>query len=117
MSTPDFSRIREAYAAAAIAHREATESGDSRKANRNSDRIAAAYRGLREMGPEAQSQLLPLLDHSDSGVRAWAGAHALEFAPEPGARALSSLAKQGDITGFGAEMTLREWKAGRLRFP
>jgi hypothetical protein len=82
------------------------------------DRIAAIYRELRRRGPEAQNQLLSLLDHADPGVRGWVGAHALEFAPHLGEPALMALVcVQDSLVSFSAEMTLREWRAGRLEFP
>ena len=46
--------------------------------------IAAVYRELRRRGPDDQGALLELLQHDDAGVRLWAAAHALEFAPERG---------------------------------
>lgn len=45
-------------------------------------------------------------------------AHALDFAPEKGEPVLESLAGvQGSLIGFDAEMTLKEWRKGELRFP
>ena len=102
------------YARAAKRHGEATASGD-RPANTEADLIAAVYRELRTR--ESQAALLDLLDNEDPGVRAWAGAHALGFAPERGEPTLADLAESPGLLGFGAEMTLREWRAGRLQFP
>jgi hypothetical protein len=106
----------ERYAEAAAAHGRATEGGDSKSANKAYDIIADVYRELREEG--ARDRLLPLLEHPDASVRCWAGAHALEFAPEDGERVLTDLA-QGDRStiGFDAKMTLSEWRAGKLTFP
>jgi hypothetical protein len=103
------------YAEAASAHKEATAAGDSKRANQAHDVVAAIYRRLREQGE--QRQLLPLLSHDDAAVVAWAGAHALEFAPEEGERALAELAQRDGLIGFGARMTLSEWRAGKLTFP
>jgi len=73
--------------------------------------------GDRGRGWDAQKALLALLDHRDSGVRSWAGAHALEFSPEDGERTLEGLVAAGGLTGFNAEMTLETWRRGALRFP
>ena len=76
------------------------------------------YRELRRRGAKAQRQLAPLLAHRDAYVRAWAAAHALEFAPKAGEEALRDLAdKDPGLAGLDAKITLREWLAGRLRFP
>lgn len=102
------------YAEAAHRHGEATaEAG--RPANADADEIAAIYRELRRR--DRQRILLPLLDSQDAGVRAWAGAHALEFAPDEGEPVLAQLAEGAGLIAFGAKMTLREWRAGRLKFP
>jgi hypothetical protein len=58
-----------------------------------------------------------LLEDPDPGVRAWAGAHALELAPELGENVLETLAAEGGLTGFNAEMTLEVWRGGTLKFP
>jgi hypothetical protein len=102
------------YAHAARMHREATLTGD-RPTNAEADLIAAVYRELRRRGGEPA--LLPLLSSPDEGVRCWAAAHAMEFAPEEGEPVLLALAESSGLLAFNAEMTLREWRAGRLRFP
>jgi hypothetical protein len=105
------------YAEAAAAHRAAVDAADHRLANRHHDEVAAVYRELRRRGEAAQRELLPLLRHADPGVRAWAAAHALEFAPIEGEPVLTELAEVPKALGMSATMTLREWRAGRLRFP
>jgi len=105
------------YRASAVAQSVATESGDHRKANRHHDVIADIYRELRRRGRDAQAALLPLLDDIDPRVRAWAAAHALEFAPDRGQPVLNRLRSAGGVVGLNAEMTLEEWSRGSLRFP
>lgn len=105
-----------AYRDAAQTHGAATKSGDYKTGNKASDRIAAIYAELRRRGEDAQRELLPLLRDDDPGVRLWAAAHALEFAPDEGVHVLRALVQRG-ILGFDAKITLREWEAGRLRFP
>ena len=101
------------YAEAARVHGEATVTG-SHPANNEADLIAAAYRELRRRGSESA---LLVLESKDEGVTAWAGAHALEFAPEQGEPVLAKLTESPGPLGFGAQITLREWRAGRLTFP
>ena len=101
------------YAEAARVHGEATVTG-SHPANNEADLIAAAYRELRRRGSELCA---PRPAGETEGVTAWAGAHALEFAPEQGEPVLAKLAESPGLLGFGAQITLREWRAGRLTFP
>lgn len=84
-------------------------------ANRQHGIISAIFRELRER--DLQDALLPLLESQDRDVRAWAAAHALTFAPDKGRRVLEHLSKESGIVALEAEMTLREWRAGRLKFP
>ncbi len=116
---PDtLSRLIRRYEVAASKHGRATlESRSTREVNRQHDVVARVYRELRSRGQESQMALLDLLDSPDRGVQTWVAAHALEFAPERGEPILTQLAKRNDILGFDAEMTLKEWRAGRLRFP
>jgi hypothetical protein len=86
------------------------------KANKAARRLAAAYRELRTRGSAAQARLLPLLEHPEPGVRAWAAAHALEFAPERGEPVLSALVDQGGLIGLGANETLKAWRGATLTF-
>jgi hypothetical protein len=105
------------YEKAAHDHRQATDSGDPKTGNKAADVVAAIYHELRNRGLAAQSLLLPLLNRSDSGVRAWTAAHALEFAPEKGEPVLEALSNEPRLLGFSAKMTLKVWREGRLKFP
>ena len=105
------------YQRVASKHGEAAHGPDASVANSDADMIAAVYRELRRRS--AERTLLVLLESPDLGVRSWAAAHAMEFAPDQGEPVLTALSESG-VAGpirLGAEMTLREWRAGRLRFP
>jgi hypothetical protein len=88
-----------------------------RRGNADADTIASVYQELRRRGRE--SALLVLLDSADIGVVSWSAAHAMDFAPAEGEPVLMALAESDEsgLIGFGAKMTLREWREGRLRFP
>lgn len=105
--------IRQYIAAAAEAGRLDIPSW---RQNRAADKVAAIYGELRHRGPDAQAALLTLLDHPDPGVRGWAASHALEFAPDRAVETLEAMQGAEFPHGLNAEMTLREWRAGRLRF-
>lgn len=96
----------------------ADDLANSATQNFAADCVARVYRELRSRGPASQRRLLPLLGHTHPGVRAWAAAHALEFDPTAGESVLAVMAKSdATLRGFSADVTLREWRAGRLRFP
>lgn len=88
----------------------------SRAANAAATRLATVYSELRIR--DARQSLLPLLEDTNPSVRCWAAAHALEFAPEKAEEVLKTMADgaPGPLRA-DAVMTLREWRAGRLRFP
>lgn len=117
MSNTGDAQVVRRYAEAALAHMEASNKGDYRAANKAHDIIVSIYATLRREGYGAQVTLLPLLKHPSAGVRAWAGAHALEFAPEQAEPVLQQLAGEPGAVGLSAEMTLQQWKEGTLRFP
>ena len=117
IETADAQTLVAAYRAAAVANGRATEESDHRTANRQHDIVAAIYRELRKRGDSAQRELLALLDDINPHVRAWAAAHALEFAPDRGEPVLRRLANGAGVVGLNAEMTLREWTKGSLTFP
>jgi hypothetical protein len=118
LATATTESLLQEYVREAARHGEATEGADKRSANAAADAVAAIYRELRRRGPEAQSTLLVLLDHPDPGVRSWAGAHALEFAPDEGLPVLEQLARENKgLIGFGAETTIEVWRSGELVFP
>jgi len=106
-----------AYRGAASEYGRCSADEGHTEANRQAERLAAAYRELRRRGVESQRQILQLLGDEDESVRSWAGAHALEFASERGEAVLSTLADGSTVAAFNARMTLREWRAGRLSFP
>ena len=110
-------KLIELYERSAAKHAQATERGDVQGVNMAADRIAAIYHELRRRGAHCQSLLLPLLDSSNAGVRGWAGAHAMEFAPEQGLVVLETLSRQPGWLGFTATMTIKVWREGDLRFP
>ncbi len=112
--TTETAKLISEYETAATKHLQAS---DPPTANRNAEVIRRIYSELRRRGLGAQRQLLAILDDPDAspGARFWVASHALEFAPEVGEPILEQLARGRD--GFGAQMTLREWRAGRLKFP
>lgn len=114
----DLEQVIRTYVEAASAHGRATAKGDYQKANVAADQVAAAYRAIRAMGLHAQRAMLPLLNSADTGVRLWAGSHALEFAPDEGEVALTLLQDEPEgLLGFSARMTLAQWRDGSLEFP
>jgi hypothetical protein len=71
------------YAAAARRHGEATAGGGP-PANPEAEEIATIYQEPRRR--QKEPVVLAPLDSEDAGMRAWAGAQALEFAPNQGGR-------------------------------
>lgn len=110
-------KLLDVYASAASLHASSTISGDYRITNKQADIVADVYRELRSRGLECQRSLLNLLSHADKGVRGWAAAHALEFAPEDGLPVLESLSTDPGILGHESQMVLEEWRKGTLKFP
>ena len=110
--TPLEELIRRYYVSAATntdPHASPTE------ANRAHDEIHEAYRLLRRTS-EGREAISRLMDDANPGVRLWAAAHSLFWKPECARAVLEGLAAEGGLLAFTAEMTLREFDAGRLTF-
>ncbi|MGE3466127.1 MAG: DUF2019 domain-containing protein [Pyrinomonadaceae bacterium] len=105
------------FAEAARLHGVYTETGEYRKTNAQYHRLAGVYKELRGRGTHAQRLLLGLLESKVVSVRVWAAMYALEFAPGRAEPILEQIAS-GTIghQRTDAEIVLREWKAGNLKF-
>jgi len=84
------------------------------KANRIFDQAHRVAVHLRE-SEDGRQALLALVKHENQAVRLGAAAECIVFAPKPAIKALRKLAKSDGHHSFSAEMTLKEFKAGRLR--
>lgn len=113
---PTVAALVASYRAAAKHHGEATENGDHKEANKAAETIASAYRELRQYGTDAQREILRLITDPDPGIRLWSASHSLEFSQPEAEAELAKLANAKSLLGLSAEMTLKEWRAGRLRF-
>ncbi len=106
------------YREAAAAQWASIFGGKPKAAYKHSDKVVKMYTELRRRGDAARSALLPLLEDSDPGVRVWAAAHALEFAPEKAEPILIDLVqKPRGPTATIARYTLQQWRDGTLFFP
>jgi hypothetical protein len=90
------------------------EDRGARRWNANVHEVQRAQLELRKT-PEGRAAITELIDDPVPTVAHWAASHAL-FWSEGKARAyLESERARQDVGGFEAEMTLREFDAGRLR--
>jgi hypothetical protein len=106
------------YCDAAVVHRQASKAGKYKKANPAAELIASIVRELRSRGPAAHAELLELLNDERVEVRGWAAGHCLEIAPQRAEKVLESIATgPKSLEEFSAQMILREWRAGRFKFP
>jgi hypothetical protein len=98
---------------AATRHAEATEEGDFRTANKAYRELTVVRTFLQEQ--EAMESLALLLRDEPEGVTIWAATFLLPIMEKDAVATLEAIAAQPGSRRFDAEMTLREWKAGRLR--
>jgi len=116
LETKTIHEIVSIYANDAAAHRDAIIHGDSDAANAAYDRVWRCSKELKKRGPNAQMALLPLLNDNNPDVRLCAATDALAFAPELGFAELERLANSNFICGSKAQIILREWRRGKLKF-
>ena len=93
-----------------------TVEGDAPATNRAYKKIILALKELRETPDRGESFLASLLQSEDLSVVTWAALYLLPSNPEEAVKALQKVASEGkSLIAFDAEMTLKEWRAGRLK--
>lgn len=111
-------QLREVYRQAAIENDAAVAKGRHRVANRQFELLVSLAREFRARGRQGQQVFEELLGDPENAVRAWAASHALPFATKAAEAVLAQIAAgPPSPIRLSAEMTLREWKAGRLSQP
>lgn len=108
----DKEEIIEAFRIAASTHAQATENGDYKTANKNYDDIVRSAKYLREK--YSILDLEPLLESDNVGVRLWSASYLLNAASSNAVTTLEEIAKASSIHSFTAEMTLKQFRAGKL---
>ncbi len=101
---------------AALAWAEADRRSDSKRANKIHDReLVPALTASVAAGEVEIGRVSDLMDHPDPGVALWAATFALRYFPGRAERVMRRLSEDPSLSiGFSAEVTLKEWKAGRL---
>lgn len=93
-----------------------TVSGDALATNRAYNKIILALKELRRTSDGGEGFLSSLLQNEDLSIVSWAASYLLDFKPEKARQALDRVVKEGPpLIAFDAEMTLKEWRAGRLK--
>ncbi|HEY1425366.1 MAG TPA: hypothetical protein VGF50_01725 [Caulobacteraceae bacterium] len=79
------------------------------------DKVVASRKELRALPDQGQFFLVACLADSDPSVVAWAAFYLLPTRTAEAVAALTRVATGQDLVAFDAEMTLEEWRAGRLK--
>lgn len=96
-----------------IRHLDATCNGDYKSANKAYDLATKAIQYLK--GENKLELLAGFLDHPNPGVRTGAARYLLGIMEEEAVRVLDKISMtETGITGFNAEMILKEWRKGNL---
>jgi len=109
----NLSSLADQFRAAAI------EQGDG--AGVEDDDLFEVLRGcalaLTAAGPAGLAQLNDLMHDASPWVSSWAAAHLLTLGNSSAETVLEKLVEGGGLSGFAAEITLSEFRRGRLRSP
>src|SRR5262245_54364297 len=106
----------EDYLAAAVAFQQARDKYDHKTSNKVHGKLYDAARKIRLRSADGgETFFVSLLNHSMPYVSLCAAFNLIPFNPKLARATYERLAKdaEGEV-GFAAEMTLKEWKAGRL---
>ena len=80
-------------------------------------RMAVAFRFLSEQGAEGRSAFAALLHDDSAHVRSWVSAQLLSEGDAQAIPIAEQLALAPGVVGFDSRITLKEFRAGRLRSP
>lgn len=94
---------------------EAMRDGHPKLANLAFDYMIVILRELSLRGTRSMTVLLPLLGDEDKWTRLHAATALLFYLSENACPVLEELCREGRSLGFTAEMTLKQWRAGKLR--
>jgi hypothetical protein len=104
------------FVEAAKEHGQGIVEGEPQKTNRAFDRVVSAIRDLRKSPDKGEEFLIGLLDEEDLSIVRAAATYLLPLREVEAVQALEKVARYGlPLIAFGAEMTLKEWRAGRLK--
>jgi len=117
----DDNSIQKAYIEASIIHGEASQKGNSIRANRAYKKLTKIYRLLEEDKDLANTILEALFQYENNSVQCWAAAHALglNIFINKALEILEKISEQKGTSAIGlnAKYTIIEWnKKGYLHF-
>ena len=107
--------VEDRFVDAARKHGLGTREGNPRMTNKAYDDLIVALREIRRTPDKGVAFLIGQLNNDDASVVTWAGLYLLPFREKEASHALERVASQGiPRMSFDADMTLKEWRAGRL---
>lgn len=109
----NINEVIKGFEESAVQHTLATDIGDYKVANKNYKSMVKAVDYLKNW--KSLNILTPLLKHSNLGVRLWSATFLLSVNEDCAIQTLQELSHGNGITSFNAQITLREWQAGRLK--
>ena len=108
--------VEDRFIDAARKHGVATREGNSRQTNKTNKDLVLALRELRCSPDRGIGFLSVQLGSDDASVVSWAALYLLPFKEKEATEALERVvAQEIPRVSFGAGMTLKEWRAGRLK--
>jgi hypothetical protein len=81
------------------------------------ERMAQAFRFLHGQGAEGRAAFAALLEDESPHVRSWVSAQLLSEGDARAVPVAEQLASESGLLGFTAQVTLEQFRAGRLRSP
>ena len=97
-------------------HGEGTIEGDAPVANRAYKKLIIDLREMRQAPDRGEAFLVSQLGSENPSIVTWSALHLLPYRQGEAVLALEKVVETGPpLIAFGAEMTLKEWRAGRLK--
>jgi hypothetical protein len=105
----------ELFVEGAYQHGEGTIEGDAPATNKAYKKLISALRELRKSPDKGEKFLTELLENENPSVVTWSALYLLPFKESKAVLALQKVVETAPpLIAFGAEMTLKGWRAGQL---
>jgi hypothetical protein len=104
------------YAAAAASYGRAVNNGHVKQSDKCFDEVEKAFEELKLFGDQGLQAVANLLQSDDEGVRLWSAAHLLNYPRFGALPVLEKLKQSPSILSLTAEVTIDQWRDGKLTY-
>jgi hypothetical protein len=104
------------YIDAAKGYGEGISNGNSKLSDQYFDKIEKLFQEINSLESSGLDEIAKLLQHENESVRLWASSHLLNYPKYASFMILEKIKNSGTILGLTAEVTLDQWRNGKIPY-